>query len=198
MAEVIVGGVFALVTALVSGWLVEGGRRRRARKAIREEFELANDLDQSWPETARLRERAQRRLDRYVTPLPEKFRRLTKGERFTTVVTSLLTFAGTATGAAAAAREISFDSTTAANGIAIAGLIGGIAGIALVVLEAGLTTFVQTLSRASGTAWRAWRTALVAAFLTFKRPFAEAWRVLKHGRRRPGKLGKDEDRRQRS
>jgi hypothetical protein len=190
VAEVIVGGAFALVTALVSGWLVEGGRRRRARKAIREEYELAKDLDPAWPETARLRAQAQRRLDRYVTPLPEKFRRLTTGERATTVIVTFgLVVAGAAAGSAVALSDFRFDTgDELGNGLTVAGAVGAIAGITLVVLEAGLTSVVEAVSRLMKAVWRTVKVLTVKWFSLVKQDFRTIWSSTLGGRATPRAL----------
>lgn len=59
-------GAAVVLSAFLSGWLIEGGMARRSRRAIREELELRDLLGADSDEGRLMHEKMQRRVQRYA------------------------------------------------------------------------------------------------------------------------------------
>lgn len=150
MKEVLAAGVFTLVTALVTSGLIEGGFRRRARRSIREEYELAETLKPvGWTETTELLELSRKRLQRYVTPWHARFTALSRWQKAWALgVAAALVTAGVA-GALIAAGVYEGDTSDSVLQTLVYALVLGVyAGLGFAFLDRGLMPLVEALTRA--------------------------------------------------
>lgn len=142
MIEVLVGGVIALA----SGWLLDGGIKRRTRRTIREEIELA-DLLGDGPRAEQLRAMAERRLERYSTSFWSRFRAQSRRLRWAAVIVFALGVVVFAVFASTQDLGNSSDSSLGKDPLGTAVVVGLLIAWTWVILEHGLLGLIERSAR---------------------------------------------------
>lgn len=150
MWDEVTTGFFVLAAAVISGWLVEGGVRRRARKTIREELELANLVPED--QAKELRESARRRTTRYLNPLHVRLGRASLPERGAYFTAFLAMVSGgavllTALLEADPSPGPTTEPPTWAQALILIVAAGAAVGAAIAILNVGLVPMIDLFAR---------------------------------------------------